>query len=411
MVTRWLTRMRDGTVKQVNAFTGTQVWTVPGRGDRPLVTAERAASPLAPGDAGRMCAFCSQRYVETPPEIARIVHEGDAWRTMRQVGAADLDRSVAAFRLVPNLFEIMSLDYWRDNHGYVLPEAELARRRAYLRDPAGREQVIRLLSRSRPTLARADDESIARSSIFGGFHDVVIAQRHVVDGALFDDQLASSGTLTASEHAHYLGMTFEAARRLYATNEHARNVVIFQNWLRPAGASFDHLHKQLVAIDELGTSRMSDIRHLDANPDLVQEYRTLLRDNGLVIAESDSAVLVAGVGHRFPSLEVWTERHDCDLWNISEAEFGDLSDLLHAAHVAMGPTLPVNEEWHYRPPVMRERLPIRVVIKWRISTPAGFEGGSGIFVNTLDPWAVAERTRTWLSQKASQLSPGVRLVV
>lgn len=137
MVTRWLTRMRDGTVKQVNAFTGTQVWTVPGRGDRPLVTAERAASPLAPGDAGRMCAFCSQRYVETPPEIARIVHEGDAWRTMRQVGAADLDRSVAAFRLVPNLFEIMSLDYWRDNHGYVLPEAELARRRAYLRDPQG----------------------------------------------------------------------------------------------------------------------------------------------------------------------------------------------------------------------------------------------------------------------------------
>ena len=28
--------MRDGTVKQVNPFSGTEVWTVPGRGNRPL---------------------------------------------------------------------------------------------------------------------------------------------------------------------------------------------------------------------------------------------------------------------------------------------------------------------------------------------------------------------------------------
>ena len=47
MVTRWLTRMRDGTVKQVNAFTGTQVWTVPGRGDRPLVTTEHGRDDLS----------------------------------------------------------------------------------------------------------------------------------------------------------------------------------------------------------------------------------------------------------------------------------------------------------------------------------------------------------------------------
>ena len=31
-----LTRMADGTVKQISPFTGTEVWTVPGRGNRPI---------------------------------------------------------------------------------------------------------------------------------------------------------------------------------------------------------------------------------------------------------------------------------------------------------------------------------------------------------------------------------------
>ena len=39
---------------------------------------------------------------------------------------------------------------------------------------------------------------------------------------------------------------------LFDLNRYARYVVVFQNWLKPAGASFDHLHKQLVAVDERG---------------------------------------------------------------------------------------------------------------------------------------------------------------
>lgn len=402
--------MRDGTVKQVNPFTGTEVWTIPGRGDRPLVGATRDPQPLAPGSADRLCAFCRENYLQTPPEKARVVREDDGWRTFRYERAAQLSESVAEFRIVPNLFEIMSLDYWRDNHGYELPEESIKRRLAYLADPAGRAHVLGLLARHRPALAGASDEQIARSSVFGGFHDVLIARRHVVDGARADDQLASAGSLSPQEHEQYIALTLDAARRLYVANPHARNVVIFQNWLRPAGASFDHLHKQLVAIDELGTNRLADIRHLSADPDLVNDYRSLVRENGLIVAETDCAVLVAGVGHRFPSLEVWTRRNACDLWNIAPEEFRDLSATLHAAHVAMGAELPANEEWHYRPPIMRERLPIRIVLKWRISNPAGFEGGSGIFINTIDPWSVAKRTREQLARNATRISPRVRLL-
>lgn len=43
----FLQKMPDGTVKQVNPFTGTQVWTVPGRGKRPTVNKKKnAPNPL-----------------------------------------------------------------------------------------------------------------------------------------------------------------------------------------------------------------------------------------------------------------------------------------------------------------------------------------------------------------------------
>ena len=34
----------------------------------------------------------------------------------------------------------------------------------------------------------------------------------------------------------------------------------------------------------------------------------------------------------------------------------------------------------------------RILLKWRISTLAGFEGGTRIYLNTIDPWRVVEKT-------------------
>ena len=62
-----LTRLPDGTVKQRNPFTGTEVWTVPGRGHRPLGLVRPAPQPLDPAQHGRHCAFCEHRMLETPP--------------------------------------------------------------------------------------------------------------------------------------------------------------------------------------------------------------------------------------------------------------------------------------------------------------------------------------------------------
>ena len=49
------------------------------------------------------------------------------------------------------------------------------------------------------------------------------------------------------------------ARKLYDDNQHIAYVSVFQNWLAPAGASFEHLHKQLVAIDRIGARLRGEI--------------------------------------------------------------------------------------------------------------------------------------------------------
>lgn len=364
----------DGTVKQRSPLTGTVVWTVPGRANRPL--------PALTEPPSGPCAFCPERYADTPPEKARVVVGPDA-RVLRHVAAEDLTDTVAEFRRIPNLFEILSVDYWRMNHGYEIPQEIEARAAAYTSTPQGREHVLAILRRRHgeaATLDRAVD-------LFAGTHDVVVARRHTND----DGELAGSGVLSPQTHRQYVGFTVDTMRDLYAAQPHARYVVAFQNWLRPAGASFDHLHKQLVAIDEHGPRIDRVLARVQREP---QVFNSLVRhavEHRLIVAQNGGAVAVAGVGHRYPSLEVYSTSEHSFPWEHTEEEVAAFSDLLHGVHAATGTGVPTNEEWHHRPMDASAPMPWHAVLKWRVSTLAGFEGGTKIYVNTLDPVSLRER--------------------
>jgi len=245
--------------------------------------------------------------------------------------------------------------------------------------------------------AAEDDKTSAavRSAaldLFAGSHDVVVAHRHLVDGARFDDELAGSGTLTPAEHHRFMAVTVDTMRDLYVTRPAARYVAAFQNWLRPAGASFDHLHKQVVAIDEHGPQVESERLRLRDEPDLYQTHVIdVALEHGLVVAANEHAVAIAGVGHRYPAFEVYSTAREQLPWEHDEAQVRGVSDLLHALHAVSGVHTPSNEEWHHRPPDLPEPMPWRVVLKWRVSTLAGFEGGTKVYVNTIDPYTLRER--------------------
>lgn len=390
----YLETMADGTVKQTNPFTGTQVWTVAGRGNRPLSNALPAPTPLQPGEDTHACAFCVDRYLETPPEKGRWVRDPD-WRYIDAPAADELTQTTAEFRRIPNLFEILTFDYWHANYGYTLP-AEIAQRRAaYVASPAGREHVASVVAAklrasgwpNEEIEALTDAEILEQASgFFGGGHDVIVGRRHFVDGAQDTSQLASSGTLTPQEHRIYIRFTTDAMRRLYHYNPYARYVAVFQNWLKPAGASFDHLHKQLVAIDERGQRNDETLPHVLANPNVFNEAGpNFAAYHNLTIAENEHAIAIAGFGHRYPTIELFSRSRECDPWAQTDAERDGMADLLWAMHAATGAHVPCNEEWHHRPVDVRTAMPWRINLKWRVSTLAGFEGDTKIYLNTIAP--------------------------
>ncbi len=403
-------RLPDGTVKQVGPLTGTRVWTVPGRANRPIAAPRDAPRRVTPNEADRLCAFCTTRYLETTPEKSRLV--GPHFTEQRHTSAAHLFDTVAEFRRFGNLFEIVSAEYWRENHGFRQPAEVVEWAQEYLSSPEGRAHIAELAA----IRAAASGEEVsleeAALDLLGGSHDVIVARRHLVDGATTDDQLASSGTLTPDEHAAYFAFTVRALAEIQAAQPHAAYVAVFQNWLRPAGASFEHLHKQLVAIDEHGPQVDHELRLLAHDRSLYQrEIADLAVSERLVVAATDGAVAFAGVGHRYPAFEVFSTS-DANLpHEHSDAGVRAVSDLVHALHAATGPLVPTNEEWHYRPPGAPWPMPWRVVLKWRISNPAGFEGGTKVYVNTIDPWELRRRAVAALLElrAGGALAPGIRI--
>ena len=449
----YLRRLCDGTVKQLSPFTGTEVWTVPGRANRPLRLPQVEVRPLTPHMHTHTCAFCSGRYLETPPEYARIVRfasvkdddaasadaagsgnagagsgaaganarlgatasgagantrVGDTWHTFFGLLPEYLDQSVAEFRRIPNLFEILPFNYWQANYGFELPERCRDRLENYLADAAGYEHLRAIVS-AKLRASGAGDAEIAELNLsdirrhsagfFGGSHDVLVARRHWRDDAVDTTGLAGSATLSVAEHRVWTQWAVNAMHAQYLQNKHVKYVAVFQNWLRPAGASFDHLHKQVVGVDSLGASLQAEIARVNANGNIYRAFVDWAYRAGLVVAANDGAVALAGVGHRYPSLEVYST--------------GPVSDLVHALHQATGTQVPLNEEWHYRAPGVAKEMPWRVVLKWRVSTLAGFEGATKIYLNTIDPRSLRERVVRELQQlRASQagtLAPGIRI--
>ena len=429
-----LTRLADGTVKQISPFTGTEVWTVPGRGNRPIAHAPTLVSPITAEDRSHACAFCSARYLETPPEKSRIVRTapgagpggtrlgsgssatggtagsgtggaaGDAAPAFERIDAlpaSALFDTVAEFRRIPTLFEILSFDSWHPNPGYKVPDTARERMEAYLADPAGAAHVAAVAraklraSGQDPAHWEAMDDAARRAYLapfFAGGHDVIVARRHFTDAATDTSGRAGSGTLSVAEHRVYTHLAAASMHDLYQANRWVRYVAVFQNWLRPAGASFDHLHKQLVGIDERGVTSELELQKVRANPNLYNEMGVdYAAYQGLLVASNEHAVAFAGFGHRYPTLEVYSTSATPEPWLMGREEVDAVSDLIHALHAATGADVPSNEEWHHRPLGVDQPMPWHVTLKWRVSTLAGFEGGTKIYLNTIDPWVLRDR--------------------
>lgn len=390
-----IVRMADGTIKQINPLTGRESWYVPGRGNRPLPHHKPdQQKPLQIKEKEDFCSFCTARYLETPPEKSRLVKTDSGYQTLYRLMPNQLHETTPLFRRLANLFEIVTTEYWEKNYDYALSPELQAWKETYLSNPAGQRHAfgvvdskLRMMGKSPEQIAAVTDfperEKMC-DAFFGGGHELIVAGRHYREGAKFDHELYSSGEMSEEEHYQYIRFTIEAVQDLYRTNRYIRYVVVFQNWLAPAGASFEHLHKQLVGLDEWGTDMENEVEVARENPNAYNELVVNFASyTNRVIAENDFAIAFVDIGHRFPTVAIYSKSRNLRPSEHEPEEVRGMSDLLHACHAATGSSVSCNEEWYFMPEDCLDRIPWHIMIKWRVNNPAGFEGGTQIYINPM----------------------------
>jgi galactose-1-phosphate uridylyltransferase len=141
-----------------------------------------------------------------------------------------------------------------------------------------------------------------------------------------------------------------------------------------------------VGLDEWGNTVEEQTDMIRKDPNIFNTFgANLAAMMNLIVAENDHAIVYAGIGHRFPTLEIFSKSvHSMPAFHTEE-EIRGMSDLVHACHAAAGNQISCNEEWYYTPIDSIYKMPWHILIKWRLNVPAGFEGGTKIYINPVSP--------------------------
>jgi len=190
-----------------------------------------------------------------------------------------------------------------------------------------------------------------------------------------------------------------------AKDQRLEYVMVFKNHGDPAGASLEHTHSQLIATpivpmmveEELaGAIQHFRIKQRCIWCDIVRQER---RDGVRVIREAGGFVALAPFAPRFP-FETWIlpVAHRSSFEDTPTEEFLPLADLLSRVLRGMGRYLsdpPYNFMLHSAP----LRTPTLDHFHWhleiipKLTRVAGFEWGTGFFINPTPPEEAAEYLR------------------
>lgn len=290
------------------------------------------------------CPFCHGNEAQTPPEIARYVALGghrDGWDV----------------RVVPNKFPALTPEGTTERR----KEGELFRHT----DGIGVHEVI--VENSRHDLGMADMDEAQLTLILRAYRDRYNALK---------------------------------------THPYWRFITIFRNYGESAGTTLEHPHSQLIATPIAPTYLRKDydlaFRYYDTMGRCL--YCDLLRaelaDGRRVVAETECFLVFHPYASRLP-FETWIspKEHQPSFGLFPEAMLGDLAKALKTTLLDLKEALN-DPDYNYAihtAPAEDEEDPyydwhIRIVP--RLTIPAGFEMGSGIYINTASPEQTAEFMRS-----------------
>jgi len=184
-----------------------------------------------------------------------------------------------------------------------------------------------------------------------------------------------------------------------------RYLLIFKNYGETAGASLVHAHSQLIALPIVPKRVNEELRRADEYfefrercvfCDLIQQE---LEDRDRVILETPGFLCFAPFASRFP-FELWVipKTHAADFGQIAQAQIHDLAHMLRMALRQVKQTLhdPSYNFLIHTSPVfdhIREEYHWHIEMIPRLTRVAGFEWGSGFYINPTPPEEAARFLR------------------
>lgn len=188
-------------------------------------------------------------------------------------------------------------------------------------------------------------------------------------------------------------------------NEDIRFITIFRNHGARAGTSLEHPHSQIIATpiipphvrDQIFQARIAcDTFGTCIYCEMLQEE---LKEKKRIIMETDHFVVFSPYAARSPfETRIIPKKHDCSFDSITEKEIDDFSKVLRDILRKIYFTLD-NPDYNYviRSSPTDERNTKHyhwyVVVIPKLTTPAGFEIGTGIYINVTPPEVSAKFLR------------------
>ena len=186
-----------------------------------------------------------------------------------------------------------------------------------------------------------------------------------------------------------------------------RYVLIFKNWGKEAGASQDHPHSQIIALpivpkqvqEELdGSQKYFEYKERCCYCDMIAQE---LKDEQRTIVESDMFVSFMPYASRSP-YETWIvpREHSCFFDQIQKNQVNDLARILKSTLSLMKQALddpPYNFVIHTTPYDGTGNVPYyhwHIEITPKLTRTAGFEWGTGFYINPTPPEEAAKVLKT-----------------
>ncbi len=321
-----------------NRFTKEWVIVATERARRPEELTVKRAPRVLPHHVDT-CPFCMGNEHLTPPEIMRIAASEGGWQV----------------RVVPNKFAALSRE--ADMH--------------------------RTIERSRRTINGF------------GVHDVIIET---------PDHAQSTALMSDAQVAQIIGCYRQRFDELSADPRIA-HVTIFKNHGGDAGTSLEHPHSQLVATPVISSqvrNRMYEaLRHYDEFGECIfcNAIAEDLADPRRVVLASDHFVALQPFASSTPfSTYIYPRRHMASFGHIDDAEIADLARVLRTVLAKLYFGLK-NPDFNYTIRTAPAECAGVMYYHWylsvipRLTRVAGFELGTGMFINTVLPEAAAEFLR------------------